>query len=133
MSASQGKKITHAVRNRLPKWIKQTVKPVIEQALVASGLQAELSLAGKEGDQLFMACPATKTGTGYAAATIRLEFGGPKETLERNPSGAGYYPRNRARHGRGAASGEIERSLPMPRFLLSASAIIPPPLPPASR
>ncbi len=74
-SASQEKKITSAVRSRLPQWIEQTVQPVIEQALVASGLQAELSLAGKDSDKLIITYPATKKGTGYAAATIQLEFG----------------------------------------------------------
>lgn len=74
-SASQEKKITSAVRSRLPQWIEQTVQPVIEQALVASGLQAELSLSGKDSDKLIITYPATKKGTGYAAATIQLEFG----------------------------------------------------------
>jgi hypothetical protein len=74
-TASQEKKITSAVRNRLPGWIEQIVKPVIEKALAASGLQAELSIAGKDSDKLIIAYPATKTGTGYAAATIQLEFG----------------------------------------------------------
>lgn len=74
-SASQEKKITSAVRSRLPQWIEQTVQPVIEQALVASGLQAELSLAGKGSDKFIITYPATKKGTGYAAATIQLEFG----------------------------------------------------------
>ena len=74
-SASQEKKITSAVRSRLPQWIEQTVQPVIEQALVASGLQAELSLAGKDSDKLIITYPAAKKGTGYAAATIQLEFG----------------------------------------------------------
>ena len=74
-SASQEKKITSAVRSRLPQWIEQTVQPVIEQALVASGLQAALSMAGKDNDKLIIAYPATKKGTGYAAATIQLEFG----------------------------------------------------------
>ncbi|HDT2084640.1 TPA: nucleotidyl transferase AbiEii/AbiGii toxin family protein [Enterobacter roggenkampii] len=74
-SASQEKKITSAARSRLPQWIEQTVQPVIEQALVASGLQAALSLAGKDNDKLIIAYPATKKGTGYAAATIQLEFG----------------------------------------------------------
>ena len=74
-SASQEKKITSAVRSRLPQWIEQTVQPVIEQALAASGLQAALSLAGKDNDKLIIAYPATKKGTGYAAATIQLEFG----------------------------------------------------------
>ena len=74
-SASQEKKITSAVRSRLPQWIEQTVQPVIEQALVASVVQAALSLAGKDNDKLIIAYPATKKGTGYAAATIQLEFG----------------------------------------------------------
>ncbi|MBU9575737.1 nucleotidyl transferase AbiEii/AbiGii toxin family protein [Burkholderia multivorans] len=74
-SASQEKKITIAVRSRLPQWIEATVQPVIAQALVASGLQAEVSLVGKDSDKLIIAYPATKTGTGYAAATIQLEFG----------------------------------------------------------
>ena len=74
-SASHEKQITSAVRSRLPQWIEQTVQPVIEQALVASGLQAELSLAGKDSDKLIITYPATKKGTGYAAATIQLEFG----------------------------------------------------------
>ena len=75
VSPSQEKKITSAVRIRLPQWIKQTVQPVIEQALVASGLQAELNLAGKDSDKLIITYPAIKKGTGYAAATIQLEFG----------------------------------------------------------
>ncbi|MFG0231150.1 nucleotidyl transferase AbiEii/AbiGii toxin family protein [Achromobacter sp. 413638] len=74
-SASQEKKITSAVRSRLPQWIEQTVQPVIEQALMASGLQAALSLAGKDNDKLIIVYPATKKGTGYAAAAIQLEFG----------------------------------------------------------
>lgn len=74
-TASQEKKITSAVRNRLPGWIKQIVKPVIESVLAASALDADLSVAGKDSDKLIIAYPATKTGTGYAAATIQLEFG----------------------------------------------------------
>lgn len=74
-SASQEKKITSAVRSRLTQWIEQTVQPVIERAMVASGLQAELSLAGNDRDKLIITYPATKKGTGYAPATIQLEFG----------------------------------------------------------
>ena len=74
-SASQKKKVTSAVRNRLPHWIEQNVRPVIEQGLVASGLQAELGLAGKSRDKLIITYPAIKQGTGYAAAAIQLEFG----------------------------------------------------------
>jgi hypothetical protein len=75
VSSSQEKKITSAVRDRLPGWIEQTVKPVVERALATSGLQAELQMAGKNSDKLIIAYPAVKTGTGYAAATIQLEFG----------------------------------------------------------
>jgi hypothetical protein len=74
-SMSQEKKITRAVRARLPEWIEQTVRPVIEDALAASGLQADLSLAGQERDKLIIAYPAVKTGTGYVSATVQLEFG----------------------------------------------------------
>lgn len=74
-SASQEKKVTSAVRNRLPHWIEQNVRPVIEQALVACGQQAELSLAGNSSDKLIITYPAIKKGTGYAAAAIQLEFG----------------------------------------------------------
>lgn len=62
------------MRSRLPEWIEQNVKPVIAHALAASGLKADLSLSGKDRDKLILAYPANKTGTGYAAATIQLEF-----------------------------------------------------------
>ena len=74
-SASQEKKVTSAVRNRLPHWIEQNVRPVIEQALVACGQQAELSLAGNSSDKLIITYPAIKKGSGYATAAIQLEFG----------------------------------------------------------
>ncbi len=74
-SASQAKKITSAVRSRLPRWIDETVKPVLERAMLASGQRAELSLAGTDRDKLVVTYPATKKGTGYAAATVQLEFG----------------------------------------------------------
>ncbi len=75
VAAGQEKKITSAVRSRLPQWIEETVQPFIEQALVACGLQAELRLGGKDSDKLIIIYPATKKGTGYATATIQLEFG----------------------------------------------------------
>jgi hypothetical protein len=74
-SASHEKRITRAIRCRLPQWIEATVQPVITKALEASGLLAELSLAGEDNDKLILAYPATKRGTGYSAATIQLEFG----------------------------------------------------------
>jgi hypothetical protein len=74
-SSSQEKKISNAIRHRLPGWIEDTVRPVIDAALVKAGLQADLMLAGKEQDKLILAYPAVKTGTGYSAPTIQLEFG----------------------------------------------------------
>lgn len=74
-SPSQEKKISRAVRARLPDWIEQTVRPVIDDALAARGLRAELSIAGQDRDKLIIAYPAVKTGTGYVAATVQLEFG----------------------------------------------------------
>lgn len=74
-SPSQEKKISRAVRARLPDWIEQTVCPVIDDALAARGLWAELSIAGQDRDKLIIAYPAVRTGTGYVAATVQLEFG----------------------------------------------------------
>ena len=74
-SPSQEKKITSAVRHRLPEWIATSVQPVIQKALGTSKLHAELTLAGKDRDKLIIAYTPTKTGTGYAAATVQLEFG----------------------------------------------------------
>jgi hypothetical protein len=63
-SASQEKKISSAVRHRLPDWIETTVRQVIETALAKDGLDAALTLAGKDKDKLI-----------YSAPTIQLEFG----------------------------------------------------------
>jgi hypothetical protein len=74
-SASQEKKISSAVRHHLPDRIDATVRPVITAALEKAGLDASLTLAGKNKDKLILAYPTVKTGTGYSAPTIQLEFG----------------------------------------------------------
>jgi hypothetical protein len=74
-SSSQEKKISSAVRSRLPDWIKGTVQPILESALAAAGLKATLTQAGDNHEKLILAYPAVRTGTGYAAPTIQLEFG----------------------------------------------------------
>lgn len=74
-TASQEKKISSAVRERLPIWIREKVQPVIEHALVENSIQAKLSFSGKDNDKLIIGYPAIKSGTGYAEATILLEFG----------------------------------------------------------
>lgn len=75
VSSSHEKKITSTVRNRLPEWVETMVKPVIERGLTAYGLQATLTIAGRENEKLIVAYPAVKTGTGYSSATIQMEFG----------------------------------------------------------
>ncbi|MFM6990467.1 MAG: nucleotidyl transferase AbiEii/AbiGii toxin family protein [Rhodoferax sp.] len=75
-SASQAKKITDRVRDRLPQWIEGEVLPILRSALERDGLQASLSLAGNEKEKLILAYEPIKVGTGYAASTIQLEFGG---------------------------------------------------------
>lgn len=75
LSGSQEKKITSAVRGRLPGWIETTVRPVIQEALSAAGLMATLTVAGKENEKLLVDYPALKAGTGYATSSIQLEFG----------------------------------------------------------
>jgi len=74
-SISQEKKITSAVRERLPAWIESQVVPVIQAALSASNLRATLTIEGRDNEKLLVNYPAIKTGTGYSAATIQLEFG----------------------------------------------------------
>lgn len=75
-STSQAKKITNTVRDRLPGWIQNTVQPILEAGLKSRGIQAELALAGKEDEKLIITYDSVKLGTGYAAPTIQLEFGG---------------------------------------------------------
>lgn len=75
-SPSQAKKITDKVRERLPQWIEGEMQPILLAALQRDGLQATLSIAGNEKEKLILAYEPLKVGTGYAASTIQLEFGG---------------------------------------------------------
>ena len=74
-TASQAKKITDGVRDRLPEWIDTSVRPILESALSRDALGASMSLAGSARNTLVLAYPPTRKGTGYAPATIQLEFG----------------------------------------------------------
>ena len=49
---------------------------ILLSALQRDGVQANLSLAGNEKEKLILAYEPIKVGTGYAASTIQLEFGG---------------------------------------------------------
>lgn len=48
--AVQAKKITDAVRDRLPGWIHTSVKPILESTIERNGVQARLSISGKAHD-----------------------------------------------------------------------------------
>ena len=67
-SRSQASKWTRAVRHRLPEWIMQNVKPVIQAALTRDGLNARLELGGQSNDKLFLHYPALTQGTGYSSS-----------------------------------------------------------------
>ena len=75
VSASQEKKITSAIRARLPDWIAGSVRPILEDSLINNYTQAEFRVDGKDNEKLIIDYRAVKTGTGYAPATIQLEFG----------------------------------------------------------
>ena len=75
-SPSQAKKITDGVRHRLPLWIEREVLPILLTALRRDGLKASISPAGNETEKLILTYDPIKVGTGYAASTIQLEFGG---------------------------------------------------------
>ena len=73
---SQASKWTKAVRERLPGWIADQVRPVLEAALSRDGLQATLEIGGAEREKLMLHYPALKRGTGYVTPVVTLEFGG---------------------------------------------------------
>ena len=75
LSASQEKKITSAVWARLPEWIAGSVKPVLEDSLARSNARAAFRVDGKNSERLVIDYRAVKTGNGYAASSIQLEFG----------------------------------------------------------
>ena len=72
---SQERRISRAVRMALPVMIQTDVMKVLEQAMAQSNVEVSLEIAGDQEDLLNIGYPALKTGTGYTAPTIRLEFG----------------------------------------------------------
>jgi hypothetical protein len=74
-SANQARKWTKAVRARLPLWVESKVIPVLSRAMSEEGIKAGLSIFGEEKDSLLLSYAPMKTGTGYVAPRIRLEFG----------------------------------------------------------
>lgn len=72
---SQANKWTKAVRDRLPDWIADTVRPVLQNALDREKLDGRLEITGTDKDKLLLHYPAVKRGTGYVAPAVVLEFG----------------------------------------------------------
>ncbi|WP_347989558.1 nucleotidyl transferase AbiEii/AbiGii toxin family protein [Methylomonas sp. AM2-LC] len=75
-NTSQQQKISKLVRDNLPIWIETKVKPIIEKALQREGIEAEITQTGNESEKLVLGYQAVKSGNGYSAPTIQLEFGG---------------------------------------------------------
>jgi len=74
-SKSHEKKITSAVRERLPAWIKSEVQPIFETVINQCSLEVQLAITGNNQDKLILTYPALKKGTGYVASAVQLEFG----------------------------------------------------------
>jgi Nucleotidyl transferase AbiEii toxin, Type IV TA system len=73
---SQANKWTKAVRQRLPDWMAEHVRPALEAALAREGLMATLEVGGAECEKLLLRYPAIQHGTGYVSPVVTLEFGG---------------------------------------------------------
>ena len=73
---SQANQWTKAVRQRLPEWIADQARPVLEAALARDQLQVKLEISGAEREKLLLHYPAIKHGTGYVPPVVTLEFGG---------------------------------------------------------
>jgi len=69
---SEEKRWSSEVRRRLPEWVRDTVQPVIANALAAQGLAAAVRV---EGEKLLLDYEATAAGSGYVAPSVTLEFG----------------------------------------------------------
>lgn len=74
-SKSHEKKITSAVRERLPVWIKNEVQPIFEAVVDQYELEVKLDITGIHQDKLILTYPALKKGTGYIVSAVQLEFG----------------------------------------------------------
>lgn len=75
LTSSQANKWTSAVRDRLPVWIKESILPLVEQALKKQGIEATLEISGKDHDKLLLNYDPLKRGTGYVSPQVVLEFG----------------------------------------------------------
>lgn len=85
MTKSHEKKISTAVRERLPIWVRETVYPLLEQALHEQNMTATLVIPEDKPDVLLLQYPSVAHGYGYVSPAIKLEFGA-RATGEPNQS-----------------------------------------------
>ncbi|MBH3427996.1 nucleotidyl transferase AbiEii/AbiGii toxin family protein [Pseudomonas alkylphenolica] len=71
-SVSQARKWTKSIRDLLPVWIHDTVVPVLTEALVKEGLNAELE---QDNDKLYLHYPPRTPASEYVRPRVMLEFG----------------------------------------------------------
>lgn len=69
---SQEKRWTKKIRERLPVWITESVKPLIDRAIHQEKLKAA---TGTNNDKLFVNYDAVVTGSNYTSSHLILEFG----------------------------------------------------------
>jgi len=69
---SEEKRWTSEVRERLPQWVAEAVRPVIVEALSGQSLSAVIRV---DGEKLFIEYEATTAGSGYVSPSVMLEFG----------------------------------------------------------
>lgn len=96
-SRSQASKWTKAVRSRLPSWVAEHIKPVLETALAREQLKLCIEPGGEGNDKLLLNYPALTKGTGYIEPVVTLEFGGratgePRQMHEVVCDAAKYLP-----------------------------------------
>lgn len=75
-SRSQKGRWTRTARERLPEWIGNQAKPVIQKRLDEDKLTATLTLGGSENDSLLLSYSSRVSGTAYVKPTVTMEFGG---------------------------------------------------------
>lgn len=71
-TSSEERRWSKRVRQVLPGWVAETIRPILQQAIERDGIDASLRL---DGDRLFIDYPHLVHGTGYVSPSVMLEFG----------------------------------------------------------
>lgn len=88
-SRSQQSKLTKAVREKLPQWIREELSPILEQAIAESGLRAKLVQASSE--TLNVDFESHFSGHSYVRSSVLLEFGARSTGEPTDPMGITCY------------------------------------------